>query len=121
MSILNTLYRIGTLARVNLSHKVSLQSNNKIHNIQVNIFYRCKCSQLDPTRAITFSFARCSDNTEEENITEAKTPDAPKVAPRQIVSVETSIKYMNSDGKKLFIYGCVQTFYSELKRLLVAV
>ncbi|XP_012228827.1 small ribosomal subunit protein mS40 [Linepithema humile] len=76
MSILNTLHRIGTLARASLSHK------------------------LDPARAITFSVARCSDNTEEGNIAEAENPDAPKVALRPIVSVETSINYMNSDAYK---------------------
>lgn len=75
MSILNTLYRIGTLTRANLPRK------------------------LDPARTITFSLARYS-NTEEEDTAETKNPDVPEVVPREIVSVETSIKYMNSDAYK---------------------
>lgn len=64
--------------------------------------------QLDSARSITFSFPRYSDNTEElkEGITteaDSSTVDASKVARRPIVPVETSIKYMNSDGKKSLI------------------
>lgn len=64
------------------------------------LFIDVNYSQLDPARTIAFSFARCSDNTEEGNTAEAENLNAPKVARRPIVSVETSIKYMNSDGKK---------------------
>ncbi|XP_012539964.1 28S ribosomal protein S18b, mitochondrial [Monomorium pharaonis] len=75
MSILNTLYRAGALARANLIYK------------------------LNSARAITFSFAHYS---EEENATEGDgtSTDAPKIAARPIISVETSINYMNSDAYK---------------------
>ncbi|XP_018400255.1 PREDICTED: 28S ribosomal protein S18b, mitochondrial [Cyphomyrmex costatus] len=48
--------------------------------------------KLDPTRTITFSLTR----SEEANATE----ETPKVASRPVISVETSIKYMNSDAYK---------------------
>lgn len=63
-------------------------------------FIDINCLQLDPARTITFSLTHCS---EQENATEddsAAVKD-PKIVPRPVVSVETSIKYMNSDGKKL--------------------
>ncbi|XP_012054636.1 PREDICTED: 28S ribosomal protein S18b, mitochondrial [Atta cephalotes] len=74
MSILNTLHRAGTLLRANLIGK------------------------LDPARAITFSLTR----SKEENATESDSSavKTPKVARIPIISVETSIKYMNSDAYK---------------------
>ena len=63
-------------------------------------FIDINCLQLDPARAITFSLTR----SKEENATESDSSavKTPKVARIPIISVETSIKYMNSDGKKLF-------------------
>ncbi|XP_011882556.1 PREDICTED: 28S ribosomal protein S18b, mitochondrial isoform X2 [Vollenhovia emeryi] len=85
MSILNTLHRVGALARASLIHK------------------------LDSTRTIAFSLTRCSEtnNVTETHATEGdvtgdNSPAAgtPKVAARPVVSVETSISYMNSDAYK---------------------
>ncbi|XP_018337070.1 PREDICTED: 28S ribosomal protein S18b, mitochondrial isoform X2 [Trachymyrmex septentrionalis] len=75
MSILNTLQRAGTLVRASLIRK------------------------LDSARTITFSRTHCS---EEENTSEGDSlaAETPKVACVPIVSVETSIKYMNSDAYK---------------------
>ncbi|KAL6267374.1 hypothetical protein P5V15_000449 [Pogonomyrmex californicus] len=80
MSILNTLQRVGALARASLIHK------------------------LDPARTITFSCVRYST---EENVAEGNaednadnTVDTPKVARRPVIPVETSIQYINSDAYK---------------------
>lgn len=78
MLILNAIQRIGTLARGNLTHK------------------------LDSARSIISSCPRYSANTKEEITTEGEssTVDTSDVARRPIVSVETSIKYMDSDAYK---------------------
>ncbi|XP_070156089.1 small ribosomal subunit protein mS40 [Polyergus mexicanus] len=78
MLILNAIHRIGTLARANLTHK------------------------FDSTRSIISSCPRYSDNTKEEITTEGNrsTVCTSKGAHRPIVSVETSIKYMDSDAYK---------------------
>ncbi|KAG5336480.1 RT18B protein, partial [Acromyrmex charruanus] len=56
------------------------------------------CLQLDPARAITFSLTHYS---EEGNVTkDSSATETPKVTCVPIVSVETSIKYMNSDAYK---------------------
>ncbi|XP_020282241.1 28S ribosomal protein S18b, mitochondrial [Pseudomyrmex gracilis] len=78
--ILSTLHRVGTLARASLLHK------------------------FDPVRSITFSLARCSNDVEtKDDIAQDEKSDvetAPKIPPRKQVSVETSIRYMNSDAYK---------------------
>jgi len=59
-------------------------------------------------KAISFSLTRCS---KEGNATEgdSSTEKTLKFAPRPVISVETSIEYMNSDGKKLlsFKHNCL--------------
>lgn len=79
MLILNAIHRIGALARTNVTHKLNL------------------------ARSITSSLPRYSDNTEEEIATETESSTANesvKVARRPKVSVETSIKYINSNAYK---------------------
>ncbi|XP_050463246.1 28S ribosomal protein S18b, mitochondrial [Cataglyphis hispanica] len=78
MLILNAIHRIGTLARGNLTHK------------------------LDSARSIISSCSRYSDDKKEEITTESErsTVCTSKGACRPIVSVETSIKYMDSDAYK---------------------
>jgi len=60
--------------------------------------------QFDSVRSITFSCTRFSDSIEEEGsiIKEKENNDSKKLQP--IISVETSIKYMDSDGKQFLIY-----------------
>ncbi|XP_077279979.1 mitochondrial ribosomal protein S18B [Temnothorax americanus] len=78
MSILNTLHRVGALARASLTRK------------------------LDSARAITFSLTRCSEegNATGSDVTESSSAETPKIARRPVISVETSIRYMNSDAYK---------------------
>ncbi|EFN88100.1 28S ribosomal protein S18b, mitochondrial [Harpegnathos saltator] len=78
MSILNTLYRMGTLVRANLPYK------------------------LDPVRSITYSFIRFTENAEKEDTLQDTnaTEDNEPIVTRKQVSVETSIKYMTSDAYK---------------------
>ncbi|KAH0945233.1 hypothetical protein HN011_002525 [Eciton burchellii] len=55
--------------------------------------------KFDSVRAITFSYTRFSDNTEEESIIKEKENNVSKKL-QPIISVETSIKYMDSDAYK---------------------
>ncbi|KAL0121740.1 hypothetical protein PUN28_006899 [Cardiocondyla obscurior] len=78
MSMLNMLHRAGILARTSLTYK------------------------LDSPRAVAFSLTHCSkeESANQNDNSSAETLDTPKVEARPVISVETSIEYMNSDAYK---------------------